>query len=123
MSAQFRIFASDQQTVITTENLGNILSPGSSSNVKMYLQNFGNQTANSVLISINPLAGNDGNLYAYLAVDSNGSPGPFGPGPLSVGSSSVLSMTPFWTNVQLIAGLTPDGNPRRYSIVCSGTST
>lgn len=123
MSAQFRILAADQQTPITTLNLGNILTPGSSSNVKVYLNNFGDQMANNVSIAIAAVAGNDGSLYGFLAADNSGVPGPFGAGPLVVGNVASMGMYPFWTDVQTIAGLDPSNNPRRYTIVASGTST
>jgi hypothetical protein len=123
MSAQLRVLAADQSTIITSANLGNILTPGSSSNVKFYLQNFGDQTCNNVTVSIGSIAANDGSLYAFIAADISGAPDTFGPGPLVVGNVGVLASVPFWSKVITMQGLDPSNNPRRYALVCQGTST
>lgn len=122
MSAALQFLDSDGVTVITTKNSGNIPSPGQSSQFKVFLQNTGNQTAQSLTVSIQAIGTNDGNIYAQLALDNGGVPGTFGTSPLSLGNLTAGSSVPFWFQEVLPAGVTADNNQRRYSIQYSATT-
>jgi hypothetical protein len=123
MSANLQFLASDNATVITTLNLGSIASPGSSTQTKLYLQNTGTTSADSTTITIEQIGTNDGSIYALLAPDAGGTPGVFGTSPLSVGSIAALGEVPFWTEVTLVAGLSPNNNPRRFNLQGQGLSS
>lgn len=122
MSAQLEFFDSDGSTIITTYNLGSVATPGSSTNKKFFVDNFGDQTAQSLTVSLEAVGTNDGDDYALLATDSGGSPGSFGVGPISLGNLSASTSIAFWTRVTLPSGITPDGNPRRYNLLASALS-
>jgi hypothetical protein len=122
LSATLRIYDTDGSTVITTLTLGNITSPGASSDKKIYVNNFGDQTAQSVTLAIVAVGTNDGSLYAYTAPDSGGSPGTFAQTTLSLGNITAGSSIAVWTRANLVSNLTADGNPRRYNLLASGTT-
>lgn len=122
MSAALRFKNTDGTTVITTLSLGNIASPGASSNHKLYVENYGDATAQSVTMTLETVGSSDGITYALEATDVAGSPGAFGAGPLSVGDIAAGIKVAFWTRASLVSGLTADQNPRRYDIQADGTS-
>lgn len=117
MSAQLRVDDTDGVTVITTTSLGNVPTPGTSIQKKVYLENFGDQTAQSATVAIEQLGTNDGSTYAQLAPDVSGSPGTFSNATLNLGNIAVASKVAFWTEVVLISGLTADNNPRKYNLL------
>lgn len=117
MPAQLRILDSDGTTVITSENFGNIATPGSSASTKFFVQNFGTSAALSVTIGIEAIGTNDGEDYTQIAEDIAGAPGTFGQTDLSLGTIAPLASVPFWVRVVQPAGLTADNNPRRANIV------
>ncbi len=116
MSAQLRFLDTDQMTVITTKNGGNVDSPGSSSSFRLFVQNFGSSSAISTTLGIEQVGTNDGDDYALIASDSGGAPLAFGSTSLSFGGIAVLQSVPFWVKVTLPAGLTADANPRRFNL-------
>lgn len=120
MPAQLRFLASDQATVVSSDNLGNIATPGSSTAKKYYVNNIGTTAATGVTVSKEAVGTNDGDDYTQLALDAAGSPGSFGQGPLSLGTINALASTPFWVRIVHPAGLTADLNPRRANIVAAG---
>lgn len=117
MSASLEFLDSDNTTVITTLNQGNIATPGSSSNKKLYVKNNGDVTAQSVTVALEQVGSNDGYLYEQIATDSGGTPGTFGTTDISLGSIAASASTAFWVKVSLITGLTADSNPRRSNLV------
>jgi hypothetical protein len=122
MPASLRFLDTDGVTVITTEDLGSILSPGSSANTKLWVENSGDQTAESVTVEIEQVGTNDGDDYALLALDVAGSPGAFVTTPLSLGNIVAGAKTAFWAKVTLVAGLSASGNTREYKIHAEGTT-
>lgn len=122
MSAILEFLNSDNSTVITTLDIGNVASPGASSQTKLFLKNIGDQSATATTIAIQPLGTNDGSAFALIAPDSGGSPGTFSNATLSVGTLAAAAEYAFWTEVTLVAGLSPDGNPRRFNLHAEGTS-
>jgi len=120
MAAALRILDEDETTVITTKNLGSINTPGSSSEVQLFVDNFGDQTAEDVTVTITAVGTNDGDDYAQIALDSGGSPGTWGTSDLSLGDIAASSDSPFWVRVILPTGLTADQNPRRFEIDAEG---
>lgn len=123
MSAALRFLDSDGATVITTVDLGDIATPGSSANKKLFAQNFGTSAATSVVVSIEAVGTNDGDDYAKIAPDLSGSPGTFGTGDVSLGTIAALAKVAFWTQAVLPAGLTADANPRRFRLDARGLTT
>lgn len=122
MSAQLRIVDTDGSTVITSLSLSNIESPGSSSEKKVYVENFGDQTAQSVVLSIVAVGTNDGADYAATAPDVSGSPGVFGTSDIALGDIASLARVAVWTQTTLPSGLTADNNPRRFDLSADGVS-
>lgn len=122
MPAILEFLASDNSTVITTLDIGNVDSPGTSSQTKLFLKNVGDQSATSTTIAIQPIGTNDGSAFALIAPDSGGSPGTFQNSPLTVGTLAAAAEFTFWTECTLVAGLVPDGNPRRFTLHAQGTS-
>lgn len=123
MSASLRILDSNGTTVITTVDAGDIATPGSSANKKLFVQNFGTSAATAVVVSIEPVGTNDGDDYAKIAPDLSGSPGTFGTTDVSLGTIAPLATAPFWTQVVLPGGLTADANPRRFRLDATGLTT
>jgi hypothetical protein len=123
MPAALRTLDSDGSTVITTVNLGNLATPGTSANKKLFVQNFGTVTAQSVTLEIEAVGTNDGNLYLQTAPDVSGSPGTFAQTTITMGDIAVLATVAFWIRVVLPSGLTADDNPRRANLVASGLTT
>jgi len=123
MPAALRILDSDQATVITTLDVGNVATPGTSSNHKLYVQNFGTVTALSVTLAIEQVGTNDGSSYLQTAPDVSGSPGTWGQTDLSMGDIAVLATVAFWIREVLPSGLTADANPRRVNLKASGLTT
>jgi hypothetical protein len=122
MPATLRFLDTDGTTVITTEDLASILSPGSSSNKKLYVENSGDQTAQSVTVENEAVGTNDGVDYALLAADVAGSPGAFSTSPVSLGDIAAAAKVAFWAKVTLVAGLSAEGNTREYKIHASGST-
>src|SRR6185369_10343355 len=112
----------DGTTTITTVNHGNIASPGSSANKKVFVKNEGDQTAQSVTLTITAIGTNDGADWALVAPDSGGSPGSFVTTPLSLGNIAAAASVAFWFKETLPSALTADLNPRRYDLVASGST-
>lgn len=123
MSAILQFLDSDDSTIITTTTLGNVDSPGTSTQKKLFLKNTGDQTSTSTTIAIQAVGTNDGSAFALIAPDSGGSPGTFGTSDLSVGTLAAGAQYVFWTECSLVAGLSPDGNLRRYTLHAAGTSS
>jgi hypothetical protein len=122
MSAQLRFLDTDGTTVITSLNVGNIASPGSLADKQLWVENFGDATAQGVTAALVAVGTNDGEDYAYLAPDSGGSPGSFVQTTLSLGDIASLAKIALWTKVTLPSNLTADNNPRRYNIRASGAT-
>ena len=120
MSAQLRFLNTDEATVITTVNEGNVETPGSSANKKLFVQNFGTTEATAVTVSIEQVGTNDGSTYGQIAADVSGSPGTFGTGDVSLGTIAVLTDRAVWVKVVLPSGLTADANPRRFRLDATG---
>lgn len=122
MAASIRFLDTDGSTVITTEDLGSILSPGSSSNKLLYVENNGDQTATDVEVSIEQIGTNDGDDYALLAPDVALSPGAFSTSPVSLGDIAAGDKEPFWAKVTLVAGLSAQGNTRQFKLHAAGAT-
>lgn len=123
MSASLRMLDSDGTTVITTVDVGDVATPGSSAEKKLFVQNFGTSDAVGVVVSIEAVGTNDGDDYAKIAEDLSGSPGTFGTADVSLGTIAPLASEPFWTQVVLPGGLTADANPRRFRLDATGLTT
>lgn len=117
MPAQLRILSSDGTTVVTSDNLGNVATPGTDGPTKYFVNNFGTSAALSVTVGIEAIGTNDGDDYTQIAVDIAGAPGSFGQTDLSLGTIAPLSSVAFWVRVVQPAGLTADNNPRRANVV------
>jgi hypothetical protein len=122
MPATARFLDTDGSTVIVDEDLGSILSPGSSAGTKLYVENFGDQTAQAVALSIEAVGTNDGDDYALLALDVAGSPGAYATTPLSLGDITAGNSTAFWVKVTLVAGLSAEGNTREFKLHAAGST-
>lgn len=120
MPADIRFLDTDETTVITTFDFGSVATPGQSANKKLFVENSGDETAQSVTMTIAAIGTNDGDDHAEVALDSGGSPGTFGAGPLSLGNIAAGNTVPFWTRVNVASVLTADGNPRRYALDAEG---
>jgi hypothetical protein len=118
MSALIEFLDSDATTVITTVNEGNRPTPSTSAGHKFFVKNIGDQTAQSVAVSIEQVGTNDGYLYGQIAPDVSGSPGSWQTTPLSLSNIAAGNSTALWFREVLVGGLTPDNNPRRYNILC-----
>lgn len=108
---------SDGTTVITSDNLGNIPTPGSSDPTKYYVNNFGTSDSQDTEVTIETFGTSDGANYTYLAPDVAGSPGTFSQDPVSLGTIAPLASAPFWARTVQPTGLTADNNPRRVNVV------
>jgi hypothetical protein len=122
MSASIRFLDSDGVTVITTEDLASILTPGSSSNHQLYVENVGDQIAQSVSVTNEAVGTNDGVDYALLAPDVAGSPGAFATSAVSLGDIAAGAKQAFWAKATLVAGLSAEGNTREYKIHAAGST-
>ena len=122
MAASMRFLDTDGVTVITTENLGSILSPGSGANTKLFVENVGDQTAQGVTLAIEQVGTNDGDDYALIALDVAGSPGAFGTSAISLGNIAASAMQAFWVKATLVAGLSSEGNTREFKLHAAGTT-
>lgn len=120
MPAQLRVLDSDETTVITSDNLGNVATPGSTSPTKYFINNFGTGEATGVTVSIEAVGTNDGDDYTQIAPDVSGSPGVFGVTPVDLGTIAALSSKAFWAQIVQPSGLTADLNPRRSNLVAEG---
>jgi hypothetical protein len=116
MSAALRFYDSDGTTVITSYDFGTVASPGSTSSKKFYIENFGDQTAQTTTIDLEAVGTNDGDDYAQTALDVAGSPGAFGTSQLTLGSIAAGIKVAFWSRVVLPSGVTADNNTRRYNL-------
>jgi len=121
--AQLRILKDDQTTVTTSENLGNVPTPGTDDPVQLYVNNFGTSNSTSTTVSIEAFGTNDGDDYTQIAEDVAGSPGTFGQSPLNLGTIAPLASVPFWVRIAQPAGLTADNNPRRSNIAVDYLTT
>jgi hypothetical protein len=122
MPASLVYLDTDASTVITTEDLASILSPGSSANKRLFVKNVGDQTGQSVTVTIEAVGTNDGDDYALLAPDLGGSPGAFSTSPLSLGNIAAGAMQGFWLKVTLVAGLSAEGNTREFKLHAAGST-
>jgi hypothetical protein len=116
MPAALRFYDTDGSTVITTYDFTTVASPGQTANKKFYVENFGDQIAQSTTITIEAVGTNDGDDYAQTALDSGGSPGTFGTSQLSLGDIAAGIKVAFWSRVVLPSGVTADNNTRRYNL-------
>lgn len=116
MPAQLRVLEDDQTTVVTSDNMGNVPTPGTSTETQYYVNNFGTVNATSVIVSIEAFGTNDGDDYTQIAEDVAGSPGTWGQSDIDLGTIAPLASEPFWVRVSQPAGLTADNNPRRSKI-------
>ncbi len=122
MPAILEFLASDDSTVITTDNEGAIPSPGSCAATKYFVKNVGDVDCTSLVLSIEQVGANDGALFALLAPDVSGAPGTFGIADINVGTLAVGSSQAFWARSTLTAGLTPNNNLRRWNIHAEGNT-
>ena len=122
MPASLQFLASDGTTVITTDNEGAIPSPGSSTATKYFVKNVGDVQCTNLVLSLVQVGSNDGVLYALIAPDSGGSPGTFGTSNITIGTLAAGASQAFWAKSTLTAGLTPNNNPRRWTIHAAGNS-
>jgi hypothetical protein len=120
MSATLEFLNTDNVTVITTLDVGNVASPGTSTQTKLFLKNVGDQSATATTIAIQAIGTNDGSAFALMAPDSGGSPGTFASADLAVGTLAASAEYAFWVMISTVAGLSPDGNPRRVNLHASG---
>ena len=116
MSASLRFLDDDESTVITSENLGNLASPGTSTPAKRFVENNGDEDAQETTLTITQVGNNDGDDYAQLAPDVAGIPGTWTTVPLAFGTLGIAGTMPFWVRVSVPAGRTPDANPRRFDL-------
>lgn len=119
MPAQLRILDDDETTVITSDNLGNIPTPGTSSDQKYFVNNFGTSASLETVVTIEAFGTNDGDDYTQIAEDNAGVPGTFSQDPVELGTIAPLTSAPFWARVAQPAGLTADNNPRRANLVAN----
>lgn len=117
MSASVRFYDTDEVTVITVINVGNVPSPSTSNPHKVFVNNNGDQTAQSVTVSIEQVGTNDGSVYGQIAPDVGGSPGTFVTTPLTLANIVAGASTPIWFREVVVSGVTPDNNPRRYNLL------
>ncbi len=122
MPASLRFLAADDATVLSSDNHGNVLTPGTSTPLKRFLENYGDADADETTLTITQVGNNDGSTYAQLAPDSGGSPGAWTTLPLSFGTLIPSATTPFWVRESVPAGRTADRNVRRYDLIASGLS-
>lgn len=120
MPASLRFLDTDGSTIIDTVNLGAVASPGTSADKLVHVQNFGDQTAQDVVASIEAVGTNDGDDFAEIAADSGGSPGPFDVVNIDLGNIDVLEVVPVWLRADVFTGVTPDQNPRRWNLKAAG---
>ena len=120
MAASLQILDTNGTTVITSKSLGNIATPGSSSTIKLFVQNIGTTSATSVTVARSAFGTSDGDDFTYIANDVAGSPGTFGQTTITLGTIAALASTPFWVQIVQPAGLTADDNPRRVNVVATG---
>lgn len=119
MPAALRFNDTDGSTVITSYDEGDIASPGQTANKKFYVENFGDQTAQSTTVDIEAVGTNDGDDYAQSALDSGGSPGTFGITQLALGNIAAGARVAFWSRIILTSGVTADNNPRRFNLTAN----
>lgn len=123
MAAQVRFLDTDETTVLTNLNQGNIETPETGASKKIFVQNFGTTDAEEVTVSIDAVGTNDGEQYVETALDAGGSPGAFGTDDLDLGTIAPLDSVPIWTRIVHPAGLTADANPRRAKLTASYLTT
>lgn len=119
MSATLQFLDTDELTVITSVDEGNVESPETTTAVKRFVKNNGDESAEETELAIEAVGTNDGDDYAYLAPDVSGSPGAFVQTPLSLGTISPGSTVPFWLRESVPAARTADNNPRRFDLVAT----
>ena len=123
MPAQLRVLESDGTTVVTSKNFGNVATPGTTTNTKLYANNFGTNNATSATVTIEAFGTNDGDDYTQIAPDVAGSPGTFAQTPVVLGTIAPLASAPFWVRIAQPAGLTADNNPRRSNLAIDYLTT
>jgi hypothetical protein len=116
MSAILQILDTDESTVLTSINEGNIETPETTTAVKRFVKNNGDETAEETEIELVTVGTNDGVDYAYLAEDLGGTPGSFQQTPVSLGTISAGSTVAFWMRESVPAGRTADNNVRRFDL-------
>lgn len=122
MSAAARFLDTNGVTVITTDDEGNLATPSTSTPKKVWVENFGDQSLQTTILTITAVGTNDGSTYLKIAPDSGGSPGTFVTTPLSLGTIVAGAKVAVWFKIQLPSGLTPDMNQRHGSLVAAGVS-
>lgn len=122
MGALLRFYDTDNVTVISSVSLGNINTPGTSIEKKLYVENYGDVALDGGTVAIVQVGLNDGDDYALVAPDVAGVPGSFTAGPLAIGTLAIATKYAFWTKAVLPSGLTPDLNQRVYLLRGQGTT-
>lgn len=122
MSAALRFLDDDETTVLPSDNHGNVQTPGTSTPVKRFVENFGDEDADELTVTIIQVGNNDGDDYAQLAPDSGGSPGTWTTSPLTFGTLIDGGTAPFWVRENVPAGRTADNNVRRYDLEAAALS-
>lgn len=122
MPAAFRFLAADDTTIISFDSHGNVQTPGTSTQLKRFVENYGDVQADELTVTITQVGLNDGDDYAQIAPDSGGSPGAWTTSPLTFGTLINSATAPFWVRENVPAGRTADNNPRRYDLVASALS-
>lgn len=122
MPAALRFLAADESTVLLSDNHGNIATPGTSTALKRFVENFGDADADDLTVTITQIGTNDGDDYAQLAPDSGGSPGAWTTSPLTFGTLGDGLTAPFWVREVVPAGRSADNNPRRYDVAATAES-
>jgi len=122
MPAALRFLEDDESTITTSEALGNVQSPGTSTPIKRFIENFGDQDAEDLILTIVQVGNNDGDDYAQIAPDSGGSPGTWTTSPIVFGTLPDSATAPFWVRANVPAGRTADNNPRRFDLDATALS-
>lgn len=117
MSANIQFLDTDGVTVITLISAGNVASPSTSAAHKVFVNNNGDQTAQTITVTIEQIGTNDGSIYGQIAPDSGGAPGTFQTTPLTLSNIAASGSTPIWFREVVVSGVTPDNNPRRYNLL------
>lgn len=122
MPATLRVIDTDGSTIITAINFGNVDTPGETSDKLIYVENFGDETAQDVSFTLEAVGTNDGDDWALIAADSGGSPGSYDTTAIDLGDILSLNRVAVWAKVALPSGLTSDNNPRRFNLKASGVT-
>lgn len=123
MAASLRFYAADGTTIITSLYLGSVGSPGSTDSQKVIIENFGDRTAGNLSVAVQAVPNVDGSQWGLVAPDSNGTPGAFVAGPLSIAPLQPGRRVTIWTRSTVSAGQAAQSTARRYQVVASGAET